>query len=604
MPYKDAEPDVTVNRIISILRDLDISTAEKSFVNYNSAFSCRISIQNKGLASLNIGTNGKGLTHDYSRASGYAELMERVQNKFLFNEALRFADKVECDRPLQFRFFPDEKKVIFNIDAFFKTLNNIFPHYDYSQKERVSLHYGRPNIESLCVPFARFCKDGNSVEMVPIVLARANSSTGMCAGNTPEEAILQGINEIFERYVLQQIYLKPITPPSFPDGYFEGTLILQKLQGLREFGYNYVIKDFSLGQGFPVVGLVLTNTKNGTTMFRLGADMDPVIALERCYTEIFQGRSTSEHLFLKYHPKTSFAMENNLQLLKREYKKSLRDGTGLIPHHVFFGTPSWPFTPPRHKRNGDTNVDLKMMMAFLYERGFSVLVRDNSFLGFNTYHIIIPGLSDQHYNLRNILEEYFSNPGVSCGNDCISFEAHHTVWPLYAVKSNDDLRSFLKGMVSEEIVKLAPYCDSPHNFINKSLLLFLFSIKNNDYSDAESYYEDYMVYRKNRRLSYNEYLDCVGHYVYLKSIDATKQTIISWLSQFFSDEVVEEVLSDFQDTSAIMKNYAFPTCFDCQACPVRDHCRFTDVIALERKVQAEQIRNVIDQKKLFTIIDN
>lgn len=604
MSYKDADPDVTVSRIISVLRHLDISTEEKSFVNYGSAFSCRISIENNGIGSLNIGTNGKGLTREYSQASGYAELMERLQNKFLFNEALRFADRVECDKPLPFRFFPDEEKVVFDIDAFFNTLKSIFPNYDYSQKETVSRHYGRPHIESLCVPFAKFCKDGKTLEMVPVVLARANSSTGMCAGNTPEEAILQGINEIFERYVLQQIYLKPITPPSFPDSYFEGTLIHDKLQGLREFGYTYTVKDFSLGRGFPVVGLILTNTNNGTTMFRLGADMDPVIALERCYTEIFQGRSSTEHLFLKYHPKDSFAMENNLQLLKREYRKSLKDGTGLIPYHVFFGTPSWTFSSPWHKRTGDTKTDLKKMMEFLHDCGCSVLIRDNSFLGFNTYHIIIPGLSDQNYILRNILEEYFSNEGVSCGNDCISFEANHTVWPLYSVKSNEDLRPFLKEAVSDETVKLAPYCDSPHNYINKSLLLFLFAIKNNDYSEAVSYFEDYMEYRKNRRLPYSDYLDCIGHYVYLKSIEAPEKTIISWLTQFFSDELVEEVLSDFRDTSAIMKNYAFPTCFDCKACPVRDHCRFTDVIALERKVQEEQVRNAIDQKRLFTIIEN
>ena len=54
----------------------------------------------------------------------------------------------------------------------------------------------------------------------------------MCAGNTPYEAILQGINEIFERYVLQKLYLEKITPPVYSPDYFKGTAIHSRLEKL------------------------------------------------------------------------------------------------------------------------------------------------------------------------------------------------------------------------------------------------------------------------------------------------------------------------------------------------------------------------------------
>lgn len=41
-------------------------------------------------------------------------------------------------------------------------------------------------------------------------------SNGMASGNTPKEAILQALCEIFERYAISEIYWNEYTPPTIP----------------------------------------------------------------------------------------------------------------------------------------------------------------------------------------------------------------------------------------------------------------------------------------------------------------------------------------------------------------------------------------------------
>ena len=112
MKYKDDIPENTINRIKKLLTGLGIHTGEQ-YYNYDDlVYSCRINIDSSGLHSLNIGTNGKGMDKCYSLASGYGELMERMQNKMLLFEAIKYSCKsymISRNKKLPFRLFPDER---------------------------------------------------------------------------------------------------------------------------------------------------------------------------------------------------------------------------------------------------------------------------------------------------------------------------------------------------------------------------------------------------------------------------------------------------------------------------------------------------------------
>ncbi|MBQ3364829.1 MAG: YcaO-like family protein [Muribaculaceae bacterium] len=623
MSYKDSHPVDTINQIKDILNSLGIKTRETLYNLHNLCFSCRVEIDNYGLESLGIGTNGKGMTMDYSLASGYAELMERLQNKFLVNEALRHSAKIPNGESLHFRFFPDETLIRSDIMDFFIMIKELFPNFNSSEAENfckklIGISHQTetyiqlvqdisPQIEWLGVPFARFTKDRHKdgIKYVPIILARANSSTGLCAGNTPHEAILQGINEIFERYVLQRIYLDNITPPSFPSDYFKGTEIVERLNCLKEHDYIYDVKDMSLGKGFPVVGLILTNTKNGTTMFRLGADLNPVIALERCLTEIYQGRTKQDTRFLEYPVHNIINIENDTFIRNKEYQKSLKDGTGFFPKSIFMGTPSYDFQKPILHRSDNSRIDFINVLHFLQERNYTLLVRDNSFLGFCSYQVIIPGLSDQDYRLRDIFTEYFSPFDLDAkNNNNICFERDAIQWPLYNIKAQQDAREFVeKHYPNDDNLRLAPYNTAPQNIINKHLLLFLMAIKNNDYKNANINLMNFMGQRAAQGYPYDSYLACVGSYVYCKSIGMSKEDSMSWLCHFYKTEIINEVISDFSVPNEIMKNYNFPTCFNCDNCPLESSCHYQRAIDFERMIQQIQKANPINQNKLFKTLN-
>ena len=46
-------------------------------------------------------------------------------------------------------------------------------------------------------------------------------SNGMSAGNTKEEALVEGISELIERYVQQEVILKNLRLPDFPTSYIK-----------------------------------------------------------------------------------------------------------------------------------------------------------------------------------------------------------------------------------------------------------------------------------------------------------------------------------------------------------------------------------------------
>lgn len=578
--YKDDLPEKTVRRIKGLLAGLNIHTNEQYYNYEDMSYSCRISINSSNLGSLNIGTNGKGMDASYSLASGYGELMERLQNKMLLFEAIKYSSRNYInskDKKLPFRLFPDEKDQLYQPNTFIDLINCYFPNYKIDRvKNRIN-----GNIHCLTVPFV----DVFNKEQIqlPIEIVRANSSTGMCSGNTPSEAIVQGINEIFERYVLQRMYVDKITPPSFPKEYFKGSEIYRRLEKLKEDGFLYDIKDCSLGKGFPVVGLLLTNTKNGTWTFRLGSDLSSLIALERCLTEIFQGRKVNECHF------NLISLGKEISI-RDEYEKSLRDGTGLFPDKLLGDTPDYDFGSSSFSRTGNSMDDLKQITGYLLSKDYRLLVRDNSFLGFPTYQLIIPGLSDQCYEVNDIIEDY------------IWYQEHlNEVWPLYRLKeltSNETIGAYSiiqKKYSDRPFVKLFPYCDSLRANVQKNLLLFLLSVKMNNYEKAFENICRYMEFRSANRFKYDEYLSCVKDYIYLKKERKSLFQIKTVLTKFYSTKVIDEVVSDFADSWNIMKNYSFPSCFNCRTCSLKSKCLYSDVIDFEFNIQMLQLSNPIDQ---------
>ena len=96
----------------------------------------------------------------------------------------------------------------------------------------------------------------------------------------------------FERAVKKQIIEEELTLPDVPVAVLEKyPLIYEGIKDLESKGFPLVIKDASLGGKYPVMCITLMNPKTGGVFASFGAHPSFEIALERCLTELMQGRS-------------------------------------------------------------------------------------------------------------------------------------------------------------------------------------------------------------------------------------------------------------------------------------------------------------------------
>lgn len=592
-PYKAAQPADTIHRIRTILHDLGMFTTEQHLRNDGMYYSCRVFIDNEDLRRFDIGTNGKGMNAEYALASAYAELMERLENRMLTmavkysthtfrqkNPELKSADCAE----LSFRYFPDETFREITADELWHLMQKFLPNVAKYGREQVQAGKAA---ESYKMYFADFFNATNGViEPLPYHLLRlAASSTGLCAGNEPCEAILQGLNEVFERYVLQQIYLRRLTPPTIPIDTFNGTEIQRRLFRLKaDRSWEVIVKDCSLGAGFPVIGLLLIDRETNRYAFRLGADLSPEIALQRCFTEAFQGADAAETCL------QPIRLDDDMDI-RKEHNQNVVNGQGRFPRELFQSLASWEFKGFTLKGQPTHEADLLYIKQWLEENGYTLYVRDNSFLGFPAYHIFIPGLSEVDARLYDVIADL--------KEDSLHF---FEVKPEYRLQniSQREKASLVKkySQAQAEEIKLFPFNATNYNTFNRHLLLALLSYSMGSDAEAYAYMKVFLQEKEFYGTPLEPYYYCVRDMFCAMSVNKSDDEIVNSLAVIYSEELVREVLSDMEDRTGVLKNFPLPTCFHCSDCPIRQMCSYPDVIRLEQKIQQAQAENVISQDRL------
>ena len=307
-PYKTSLPYDTVQKIRAILFEHNIFLMEigrKSKIS--NTYSNRIIVTDEGLENLDIGTNGKGMTARYALASAYGEFMERVQNMTItpqfapegyfykpencerdFPDYSEFLDS--CDAESSFLFSPDEKWM--DVEEVFRetrdVLNNMRVYRKIPEKDllQVLTEFSYDG-KLACVPFYSVFED--KTVYLPYIIIKVNTgSNGMCAGNSPKEAIIQGLAEIYERFAQQKIMMENLAAPDIDIALFKGTDVYKKLVEMAEKHICIQILDFSCDMDLPVVALKIIEEDGGISIHP-GADPSPITALERCLTETYQG---------------------------------------------------------------------------------------------------------------------------------------------------------------------------------------------------------------------------------------------------------------------------------------------------------------------------
>ena len=388
MRYKETTPDKTVKRIKEILKNHKIEVEEnwtkKSSVN---TYSLRLCIK-----GTNIGQNGKGMTKDFALASAYAEFLERYQNGILVFR------QENPSKELPFVYSGDEKKL--NIDQIIKQkdsfIENIFEDNkkEYSDKKEFLENVFGKEKEIISLPHYSV-KDKKVVYIPHALSCHLCGTNGMCAGNSPEEALIEGISEILERYVSMQLIYKRVALPEVSDLYIKKfPKVYDMLEKLRK-NEDYVCKllDCSFGGKYPVAGLIVIQKNTGRFGFKLGAHPDYGIAMERCFTEAAQGMDIYD-----YSQSCLFDFESKDLDKDENVREFVNSNVATIPYNVFSSEKTYPFTEMNDVSELDNKEILKRLINPILKDGYDILIRDVSTLGFPSFRIIIPGMTEMTHS--------------------------------------------------------------------------------------------------------------------------------------------------------------------------------------------------------------
>ncbi|NNM04621.1 MAG: TOMM precursor leader peptide-binding protein, partial [Gemmatimonadetes bacterium] len=211
-------------------------------------------------------------------------------------------------------------------------------------------------------------------------------SNGCAAGNTREEAILQGFLELIERdSVALWWYNRVIRPQidlaSFGDAYLGELAVFYQSLG-REFWVLDITSDFGI-PSFAAVSRRVSGRDSEAILLGFGAHLDPRIGVLRAVTEMNQMLGVTK------------SAEDQDRPLKRDLKEWLRDAT--ISEHTYLvpgsGTPR-TFHDYRHVDHEDLKEDLLAGKQLVEDRGMELLVLDQTRpdLGVPVVKVIIPGL--------------------------------------------------------------------------------------------------------------------------------------------------------------------------------------------------------------------
>ena len=337
--------------------------------------------------------NGKGISREAALASAYGEFLERwMTGYFLVDYAL--------PSDLPWYFTPDEARM--RAETVWSSL-----------PDRIRTLYEQWGpVETSDLPCLARC-EGEEIVALPLrhvsreetvwlpwnLMVNLYASNGLAAGSTPLEARIQALSEILERWVRQRIILEHrVLPPVAEAQLAQFERVREARDALEREGILLDIRDASLGEGWPVVAIILYEREGGRAFVSFGAHPIAEVAIERTLTEAFQGRMLGR--FEGYQPPASDSdwVEDEANL-----EAHFVDASGVF-HWRFFETP--PACPIEWSLSEDSTLEAQW--AYLCHKveqaGHDIYGADYEWAGFHACRLIVPGLSEV-FSLASWLED-------------------------------------------------------------------------------------------------------------------------------------------------------------------------------------------------------
>ena len=383
---KDRDLESSIETMLAKLEALNIDIEQASWLNpVPNVYSVHIRDSECGL----MFTNGKGASHKACLASALGEYFERLSCNYFFADYYlgeQFAAGDFVHYPDE-RWFPVEGNTMPE-GLLDRSLWNYFdPDRQLQPLQLFDTNSGNGQRGICALPYRRQ-RDDQTVWIPLNIIGNIYVSNGMSAGNTMNEARVQSLSEIFERYVKNRIIAEGICLPEVPRqaiDRFPG--IARSIDELKLHGYHLRVADASLGGRFPVMSVTLINPRNGSVFASFGAHPCFEVALERSVTELLQGRGLDQ---LDGFQQPSFdlgqvADHHNLE-------SHFIDSSGLIAYDFFKGRPDFAFHDWDH--DAETHDEFEYLCSIIHDMDFDIYIADYEHLDVYACRIIVPGMSD------------------------------------------------------------------------------------------------------------------------------------------------------------------------------------------------------------------
>ncbi len=341
-------------------------------------------------SSLRTKSSGKGATPEQSEASALCEAVERYSGSFHGDEIARrgrfvdFADG-EAIHPKEIQHFSDrqyENAAAINARnfRFYYVPQRFDPTVEKDWTPVWSLTAGRHRW--LPTEMLYFAKPGGQVVHCP------PDSNGCAAGNTLEEAILQGFFELVERDAFACWWYNRVSLPELDLDSFDDAYLSAARDYYRTHNREMWVLDATVDLGIPVFVAVSRRTDKEAEdiLYSAGAHLDPHIAALRAVCELNQyfcgiRDAKADGSGYLYDDPESLWWWRNAKIADHPYmlpRGSARRGRADYP-------------PPQ---TADIRDDVEFCRALVEAKGMEFLVLDQTRpdVGMPVARVIVPGL--------------------------------------------------------------------------------------------------------------------------------------------------------------------------------------------------------------------
>lgn len=384
---KDASLESSIQSMQARLAALGFQIEERSWLNpIANAWSVHIRDRDCPL----LFTNGKGASEKAALASALGEFFERLGCNYFWSHyylGASLAERAFVHYP-QERWFPLTDDDAWPAGLLDKELRAFYNPDDTVPASTLVDRNSANKARGICaLPYQRQ-RDGASLWFPVNLIGNLYVSNGMSAGNTPAEARVQALSEIFERHVKFRIIAEGLCLPDVPDAVIARYPKIEAgIRDLRAAGFGILVKDASLGGRYPVMNVTLLNPHDQGCFASFGAHPRFEVALERALTELLQGRALDA---LGDFPEPGFDLDEIADPQNLEIH--FVDSSGIISWEFLRASPDFEFAD--WDFGGSTEQEFAWLCETIHADGRDVYIADFPHLGVYACRILVPGMSE------------------------------------------------------------------------------------------------------------------------------------------------------------------------------------------------------------------